>query len=221
MLTSKTFYPRLEKIYYFYRDFQLLFKEVQRMNIEFINYLDFEIKTLQDCLLIFEDSYEEIHQKKDFVKIAVSGRRSGIHSIFGKHNLFHQSRWSRTINLNTTHIILFESPRDSQQIQFSGKQRNKIKFLKEGYTKAVAEPHGHLLFDLDTETIECLRLCSNITGPGPTTFYLPSSQAKNTEINIEREKFAYAQSLGKAHFSSARNFWRMVTWFSDILLWML
>ena len=130
MLTSKTFYPRFGKIYYFYRDFQLEFKEVEKkMNIEFINCLDFEmIKTLQDCLLIFDDSCEEIYQEKDFVKVAVSGRHRGIHCIFVKHNLFHQSRWSRTIDLNTTHIILFNSPRDSQQIQFFGKKLNKVKF---------------------------------------------------------------------------------------------
>ena len=195
MLTSKTFYPRFEKINCFYGDFQLQFKEVEKkMNIEFINYLDFEmIKTLQDCLLIFDDLCEEIYQE-DFVKIAVSGKHRGIHCIFVKHNLFHQSRWSRTIDLNTTHIILFSSPRHSQQIQFFGKQLNKVNFLKECYTKAVAEPHGHLLTDLDSKTSECLRFCSNIVGPGPTIFYLPSSQAKITEITIEREKFAYSVS---------------------------
>ena len=48
--------------------------------------------------------------------------------------------------------------------------------------------------------------CSKIVGPGPTTFYLPSSQAKFTEFNNEREKFACAQSLGKTHFSSATKF---------------
>ena len=110
----------MEKFYYFYRDFQLEFKEVEKkMSIEFINCLDFEmIKTLQDCLLIFDDSCEENYQETDFVEIAVSGRHRGIYCIFVKHNLFYQSRWSRTIDLNTTHIILFNSPRDSQQIQF-------------------------------------------------------------------------------------------------------
>ena len=205
MQSSKTFYPRFEQIYYFYGDFQLEFKEVEKkMNIEFINCLDFEIiKTLQDCLLNFDDSCEEIYQGKDFVKYAVSGRHRGIHCIFVKHNLFHQSRWSRTIDLNTKHIILFNSPRDSLQIQFFGKQLNKVNFLKECYTKAVAEPHGHLLIDLGSKTSECSRFCSNIVGPGPTIFYLPSSQAKITEITKEREKFAYTQSLRKTHFSSA------------------
>ena len=34
ILTSKTFYPRFEKIYYFHRNFQIKFKEVEKdMNI--------------------------------------------------------------------------------------------------------------------------------------------------------------------------------------------
>ena len=79
------------------------------------------MKTLQDCWLIFDDPCEEIYQEKDFVKIAVSGRHRGFHCISVKQNLFHQSRWSRTIDLNTTHNILFNSPRDSQQGEFFGK----------------------------------------------------------------------------------------------------
>ena len=67
------------------------------MNIEFISCLDFDlIKTLQECLLIIDDSCEEIYQDKNFAKIAVSGRHRGINCIFVKHNLYHQSKWSRT-----------------------------------------------------------------------------------------------------------------------------
>ena len=178
------------------------------------------IKTLQDCLLIFDDSCEEIYQEKDFVKIAVSGRHRGIHCIFVRHNLFHQSRWSRTIHLKITHIILFNSRRDSQQIQFLGKQLNKVNFLKECHTKAVAEPHGQRLINLDPKRSECLRFWSDIVDAGPTIIYLPSSQAKITEITNEREKFAYTQSLGKTHFNSAtKTVEKLLQRFSDILLW--
>ena len=60
---------------------------------EFINCLDFElIKTLQDCLLIFDVFCEEICHEKGFVGIAVSGLPRVIHCIVFKHNLFQQSR---------------------------------------------------------------------------------------------------------------------------------
>ena len=128
------------------------------MYFDFISCLDFDlIKTLQEYLLIFDDSSEQFYQAKNFAKIAVSGRLRGNNCIFVKHNLYHQSKWSRTIDHNTTHIILFNSPRDTQQIEYLGRQLNKAVFFKECYTDAVAEPHGLLLIDLDPKTSECLR----------------------------------------------------------------
>ena len=64
------------------------------------------IKNLENCLLVFDDSCEEIYQEQAFVKLAVAGRHRKLHCIFVKHNLFHQSKWSRTIDLNNTcHFI--------------------------------------------------------------------------------------------------------------------
>ena len=63
----------------------------------------------------FDDSCEEIYQEKEF---AVSGRHKTVNGIFVKHNLFHQSKWSRTIDLNTwcTSNEIFSSfdPRQNQ-----------------------------------------------------------------------------------------------------------
>ena len=61
---------------------------------------------------------------KEFVKIATSGRHGKLHVIYVKHKLFHQSKWSRKNDLNTTHNILFKSMRDIQQIEYLGKQLN-------------------------------------------------------------------------------------------------
>ena len=96
-------------------------------------------------------------------------------------------------------MTLFNSPPDSQQIEVSGEELNKINFSKECYTKDVAELHDQLLIHLDTKTSDCLRLCSKLVGPGPAIIYVPSSQANITEINNEREKFAYTR-YRKIHF---------------------
>ena len=200
MLASPTtFSPNIVKTYYFYQEYQPLFKEMaSKLNIEFIPCLDFEmIKKLENCLLVFDDSCEEIYQEKEFVKIAVAGRHKKIHCIFVKHNLFHQSKWSRTIDLNTTHIILFKSPRDVQQINHFGRQLNKSEFIRDSYQKATSIPYGHFMIDFDPKTSEPLRYCSNITGPGPTIFYLQSSQAKETLLTNEREKRAYTEAMAK------------------------
>ena len=201
MLASPTtFKPTLGKIYYFYKEYQPLFKEMQDKieDIEFLPCLEFEmIKNLENCLLVFDDSCEEIYQEKDFVKLAVSGRHKKVNCIFVKHNLFHQSKWSRTIDLNTTHIVLFKSPRDVQQIDVFGRQLNNTEFIRDCYKKATSEPFGHFMIDFDPRTSDSLRYCSNIVEPGPTEFYIPSSLAKETPLTNEREKLAYTEALAE------------------------
>ena len=63
-------------------------------------------------MIVFDDICEEIFNEKDFVKLATAGRLKNVHVIYVKHNLFQQSKQSRTIDLNTTHLILLKSPRD-------------------------------------------------------------------------------------------------------------
>ena len=109
--------------------------------IEFLKYSVFDItKNLSHCLLIYDDSCEEIFNDKEFVKLATSGRHRKLNVIYVKHNLFHQRNWSRTIDLNTTHIILFKSLRDIQQIEYLGKQLYCLQLIKEAYKLATAEP---------------------------------------------------------------------------------
>ena len=113
----------------------------EELNIEFVPCLDFSmIKKLEDCLLVFDDSCEKIYHKKEFVKLAVAGRHKKVHCIFVKHNLFHQSKWSRALDLNTTHIMLFKSPRDLQQIDHLGRQLKKVEFLRVVITELLRNP---------------------------------------------------------------------------------
>ena len=146
------------------------------------------LNNLENCLLIIDDSCEEIYNDKEFVKVATAGRHKNINPIYIKHNIYQQSKWSRTIDLNTSQKILFKSARDFQQIEFLGKQLNLVNFLKHCCQLATEEPFEHLLIDLDPKTSDCLRYCSNITEPGPTVLYLPSDKAETTPLNNEREK---------------------------------
>ena len=73
---------------------------------------------------MFDGSCEKIFHDKGFSKLATAGRHKTISVNYVKHNLFQESKWSRTIDLNTTNIILFKSPRDIQQIGLIGRQLN-------------------------------------------------------------------------------------------------
>ena len=202
MLQSSSFYHEFPKIYYFYKEFQDTFTSMQRKiaQIEFIKYSGLDItKKLSDCLLIYDDSCEEIFNDKEFVKIATSGRHRRLHVIYVKHNLFQQSNWSRITDLNTTHKILFKSLSDIQQIEYLGKLLNSLQLLKDAYKLATAQPYGHLIIDLDPKTSEGLRFSSQLIGPEPSIFYIPSEEAGVTTITNEKETLAYAQAMGKKH----------------------
>ena len=196
MLTKKTFYPAFESIIYFYQHDQPKYYELEKqLNIEFRKFSGFQlISQLENCLLIFDDSCEDVFNDKEFSKLATAGRHKNISVIYVKHNLFQQSKWSRTIDLNTSHIILFKSPRDVQQIAIIGRQLDNAKFLKESYDLAVKEPFGHLLIDINPNTSDSLRFCSNLVPPGPSIFYIPPAKAVVTAIDNEKERALYTEA---------------------------
>ena len=152
-------------------------------------------KKLSNCHFVYDDSCEEIFNDKEFVKIATSGRHRKLHVIYVKHKLFQQSMWSRTIDLNTTHIILFKSLRDIQQIEYLGKQLNCLQLLKDAYKLATAQPYGHLTVDLDPKTSQGFQFSSQLIGPEPSVFYTPSEEAIITPKTNEKETLAYAEAL--------------------------
>ena len=195
MLLKGIFYPSYNKIFYFYLNDQPKYRSFvshNKFDIEFIKLSSFEfVNNLRDCMIVFEDTCEEIFNEKDFVKLATAGRHKNVHVIYVKHNLFQQSKQSRTIDLNTTQLILFKSPRD---IDYLGRQLNNAKFIRHAYQLATKENFGHFLIDLDPKTSECLRYSSNIVPPSPTIFYLPSSKAVITSLENERERNMYIEA---------------------------
>ena len=143
MLASATiFNPKLQKTDYFYKVHQLLFEKGERLNIEFVPCLHLEyIRNFEKCSLVFDDSFEKIHQDKK-VKIAFDGRYKRNQCIFVKQNLFDQSKCLRSIDLNATHVDLIKSPRNVQQIAYFGRQLNKLEFIRACYPKAISSSYG-------------------------------------------------------------------------------
>ena len=150
------------------------------------------VSELENCLPVFDNSGKEIFKDKECSKLATAGRHRNISEIYVRHNLFQQSKWSRTIHLNTTHKILFKSPRDTQQINFIGQHLNSTIFLKDIYELAIRKQFGHLLIDLDPKTSDVLRYCSNMVLTGPSFFYLQSAKAVTANLTVRRERTMYA-----------------------------
>ena len=55
---------------------------------------------------MFDDSCEEISNSRQFVEVATAGRHRYLNTIYIKHNLFHQSKLGRDVELQsiTVHI---------------------------------------------------------------------------------------------------------------------
>ena len=109
---------------------------MQRKNLNFIQGVGFDlIENLPNnetkYLLIIDDSCEEISNSKQFVKVATAGRHRRLNAIYIKHNLFHQSKLRRDVELQNAHIALFKSPRDVLQINTLSQQLAQGSKLKE------------------------------------------------------------------------------------------
>ena len=144
---------------------------VQGVNCEFIDSL--KNNSTKSCLLIFDDSCEEICNSKAFVDIAIAGRHRGSSTIYIKHNLFHQSKLGRDVELQNTHIVLFKSPRDVKQVTTLGTQLGLGSEVVNWYRDATSVPFGHLLIDLSPRTDDRLRYCTN-SGSVPSNFIFPN-----------------------------------------------
>ena len=75
-------------------------------------------------------------------------KTSKLNCIYMKHNLFHKSANWRDTELQSTHIVLFKSPRDVQQIDVLGKQLGLGNTLRKWYADARSVPYGNLMIDL-------------------------------------------------------------------------
>ena len=160
----------IEHIIWFHSTAQLdVFLELKRaLNIEFVEGLpkanmDTFLTDKHDSkLLIFDDMMEEASERVDIKHLFTRGRHQDTSVVFLTQNLYHQSKHSRDMSLNTDYMVLFKNPRDSMIITTLGKQMGNVKFLKDAYEQATAKPFSYLFVDLRSDTPEDLRYRSDV-----------------------------------------------------------
>ena len=82
-------------------------------------------------------------------------------------NIYCQGKESHTISLNSQHLVLFNNPRDQQQIRVLARQMypgQSEKFLNT-YRMAISKPFGYLLIDLKPDTVEQLNTAPTAEQP--------------------------------------------------------
>ena len=172
-------------------------KEIE--DLEFLRGVSFEfIDSLKNngtkYLLIFDDSCEEICNSKAFVDIATAGRHRGLSTIYIKHNLFHQSKLGRDVELQNTHIVLFKSTRDVMQVTTFSTQLGLGSELVDWYRDATFVPFGHLFIDFSPRTDDRLRYCTN-SGSVPSKFCVPERLTHWRSLDDEHTKSLYSWSV--------------------------
>ena len=196
-----TFQPKFDKIYFFYQHSQPLYDAMQKEieNPVFVSGVNFEFfDSLKNngtkYLLIFDDSCEEICNSKAFVDIAIAGRHWGLSTIYIKHNLFHQSKPGRDVELQNTQVVLFKSLRDVMQVTTLSTQLGLSSELVDWYRDATSVPFGHLLIDLSPRTDDRLRYCTN-TGSIPSKFYIPERLKQSKILDDDYTKSFFSPSV--------------------------
>ena len=86
LLMENTFYPKFGTVLYLYKEMQPAFSEKvssREVNVEFMKFDGFEsVRKLENVLLVFDDSCEDIYNDKEFVRLATAGRHRGIDVIY-------------------------------------------------------------------------------------------------------------------------------------------
>ena len=195
-----TVQPKFDKIYFFNEHSQPLHEVMQKEIgiLEFVQGVNFEfIDSLKNngtkYLLIFDNSCEEICNSNAFVDIATAGRHRGLSTIYIKHNLFHQSKLRRDVELQNTHIVL-KSPRYVMQVTNLSTQLGLGSELVDWYRDATSVSFGHLLIDLSSRTDDRLRYCTN-TGSIPSKIYIPDRLKQSKNLDDEHTKSLYSPSV--------------------------
>ena len=168
-------------------------------NLEFVHGVNSEfIDSLNNngtkYLLIFGDSCEEIFNSKAFFDIATNGRHRRLSTIYIKHNLFHQSKLRRDVDLQNTHIVPFKSPRDVLQVTTLSTQLGLGSKLVDWYRDATSVPFGQLLIDLSPRRDKRLRYCTD-SGSVPSKFYIPERLKHLRTLDDEHTKSLYSPSV--------------------------
>ena len=125
-----------------------------------------DVEELESCLLVLDDMMDSLDS--GVADLFTKGsHHKNISVIAVTQNVFHQSKFQRTISLNTHYMVLFKNPRDASQIQYLAQQmypKDPEYLVHERVYERVMTlgSHSYLFIDLRQETPDNMRLRANI-----------------------------------------------------------
>ena len=173
------------KILYAYGIFQDCFKDLEQNypnvvlheGIPSENFIDTEFANVSHGLIILDDLIEDIGRSKDMCNLFIRDvHHKNISVLLLYQNLFHQSRFMRTISLNLLYFVLMKTFRDKAQIFHLARQMfpdcpNRV---MEAYHDSVSKKRGgYLVITNLTTAEEDERLATDIFPGQYLTLYTP------------------------------------------------
>ena len=165
--------PAPQRIIWIYGQWQPLYAEMQRIipGIEFVKGIPANIEDEQFLnpairnLIVINDLMSEASNDKRICDLCTKGsHHRNLNVICLVQNLYYQGKESRTMSLNSQYLVVFNNPRDQQQITVLARQMypgQSEKFLNT-YRMATSKPFGYLLIDLKPDTLNDKRLWPNV-----------------------------------------------------------
>jgi hypothetical protein len=181
-------HPAPVKIYWYYSESQRkLERALKPIGVKFREGMPelSEFDGNRRALLIVDDFMSECTSQ--ITKLFTKGSHHRNLSIwFLMQNVFHKGKEIRSITLNGQYIILFNNPRDVQQVKVLARQMygDDHKVLEEAFADATSKPHGYLLMDLKQDTPQHLRLRTNILPGEELVVYVSKKQYKKDYIEV-------------------------------------
>ena len=135
-----------------------------------------EFDPTQINIIILDDLMKECEEDSSIQKLfTIDSHHKNISVFFITQNIFSRGKFTRTLNLNSHYLILFNNPRDKLQINTIARQMfpGKVNFFMEAYEDASSKPHGYLLIDLKQSTESRNRIQAGITPDEQRIIYTP------------------------------------------------
>lgn len=134
-----------------------------------------EITRTKNTALILDDLLAEFADHKIALPLGTRFRHLGISLFFITQNFYYRSKFIRTLNLNSTYIIIFPNLMDASMITTLNRQMfpNKPRFLQEAFEDTTRKAHGYLFIDLHPDTNPQLRVRNTLFPSESCVFYLP------------------------------------------------
>lgn len=135
-----------------------------------------ELGLTTPVLVVIEDLIEKAYESESVLELFTKKiHHLHITCLFTTQNFFYQSKFSRTLSLNSNYIILTRNIRDKTWFHHLARQLEPkyYKDLVKVYSEALSEKYSHFLIDLHPDSHDGLRYRTCLFSDEPCVFWVP------------------------------------------------